>query len=191
MTNLAKNNAEYKKRDAELANQLQFEQNRMEDLVDKCTESSRELSKLTVDMNKSASKCQRTNAELGQLQIKNQRTNAELGQLQIKNQRTNADLEEANDALVEINAVYIQTNTDLEEANNILELGISNLIIDTLNLPKRGGKLTLVGRRRLMSTIGILATARIIEKRGQFSNWVLRTHMTLDDLRNVIRATLV
>ena len=142
-------------------------------------------------------------AQIDQLQIKNKRTIGdlkradadleqayiELEESSIELQQRNAELIETNEELEELNTAWVQTNQQLQEANNILELGISNIIIDTLNLPKRGGKLTAAGVRRLMSTIGRLATGNVIEKRGQFSNWVLRNNLTLVALQNIIRAT--
>ena len=120
-------------------------------------------------------------AQIGHLQIENQRTNAEL-------EEANSHLEQANSDLAIANTDWIETNQLLQESNRILELGISHIIIDTLNLPTTPrGKLTAAGVRRLMATIGRLATANIIHKRGQYSNWVLRNHMDIDVLRNHIR----
>ena len=126
-------------------------------------------------------------AKIDFLQLKNEHTNAELEDTNAELEDTNADLQEANADLQELNNVWVETNQQLQESNRILELGISNIIVDTLNLPTNRGKLTAVGVQRLIRTIGRLSAARIIEKRGQFSNWVLRNHMDIDVLRNHIR----
>ena len=105
-----------------------------------------------------------------------------------KLEEANAELEEANADLEEANIAWVETNQLRLESNRILELGISHIIVDTLNLTTtRRGQLTAVGLRQLKGTIGRLVRSNIIHKRGQFSNWVLINYLTLEDLRNIIR----